>query len=210
MSTERRWDAYSTTPLTADGTLNGIISVADTFGLYTKMAVSLASNTQPKTTFQVKAVLSPTQVQLGLPSTDLNQFSDLTAFTVADSADLTAPRQNIPVIKPDDIQNAVYAREPIVGLRQAQVDKYGRYIDSTVGDDGKVRLSTDSEVNVEVNSVSLFSKPYDAVVVTYPTSTQEQYQSKVGGVSGTNVQLVTVNYSDASKNLITNAFRIDN
>lgn len=129
MANERRWDAYVSTPITVNGTTDGIITVADTFGLYTKMEVSLVSNSQLKVNLQVKAVLSPTQVQLGPINGNLNSFSDLSAFLVSDAATIFANRQLFPNIKPDDIDQSTYAREPIVAKRNILVDKYGNYYD---------------------------------------------------------------------------------
>lgn len=62
------------------------------------------------------------------------------------------------------------------------------------------------DVNV-INSVQLFTIAFDAITATYPLTTQEIYQSRVGGISGTILQTVTVNYTDSSKNLILNLFR---
>lgn len=62
------------------------------------------------------------------------------------------------------------------------------------------------DVNV-VNNVQLFTSQYDAITALYPTTTQEIYQSRVGGISGVIQQTVTVNYTDASKNYITNVVR---
>jgi hypothetical protein len=129
LSNERRWEAYAAALFTANGTLDGIVTVSDTFGLYTKMLVTLTSNTQPQTALKVNAVLSPTQVQLGPVDKDLNVNSNLTAFTTADNATIFAARQIFGSINPENITNAVYAREPIVALRNALVDKYGRYYD---------------------------------------------------------------------------------
>lgn len=55
--------------------------------------------------------------------------------------------------------------------------------------------------------IGLFTEPYDAISVAYPSATQEVYTSKTGGVSGTTVQVITINYTDASKEFITNASR---
>lgn len=129
MSNERRWPAYDATPFTANGTLDGVVTVADTFGLYTKMTVALTSNTQPQQSFKVNAVLSPTQVQLGPVDKDLTVNSNLTAFTTADNATIFASRQAFGSINPENITNAVYAREPIVALRTIGTDKYGKYYD---------------------------------------------------------------------------------
>lgn len=50
-----------------------------------------------------------------------------------------------------------------------------------------------------VQTVQLFTKAYDAITATYPSATQEVYQSRVGGILGTVQQTVTVNYTDSTK-----------
>ena len=62
------------------------------------------------------------------------------------------------------------------------------------------------DVNV-VNSVQLFTVPYDAITTQYPSATQEVYQSRVGGVGGSIQQTVTVNYTDATKTLLLSVVR---
>jgi len=58
-----------------------------------------------------------------------------------------------------------------------------------------------------VQTIQLFTKPYDSIAVTYPTTTQEIYQSYVGGLSGTLQQTITINYTDTTKNFILNVVR---
>jgi len=49
---------------------------------------------------------------------------------------------------------------------------------------------------------------YDYVAVTYPTTSQEVYTFKTGGVGGTTVATVTLTYSDAvTKAILTSAER---
>lgn len=55
-----------------------------------------------------------------------------------------------------------------------------------------------------VKTIQVFTKPWDAITATYPTATQEVYQSRVGGVGGTVQQTATINYTDVSKNFLQN------
>jgi hypothetical protein len=75
-----------------------------------------------------------------------------------------------------------------------------------------VKVNPDGAINVDANIVSgnvtLFTEPYDAITATYPTTTQEVYQSRIGGVGGTVQQTVTVNYTDMTKNFILNVARV--
>jgi hypothetical protein len=99
----------------------------------------------------------------------------------------------------------MYDEEPSVAMRSILVDKLGNRIDSTVDSDGKTRIAVDAEVTV--NTVQLFTEPYDTITATYPSSTQEVYQTRNGGISGVVVQTATVNYTDATKNQILNVVR---
>lgn len=66
-------------------------------------------------------------------------------------------------------------------------------------------INPDGSINVR--SVGLFTTPYDAITATYPTSTQEVYQSRIGGTGGAVQQTVTVNYTSPTKDFILNVAR---
>jgi hypothetical protein len=53
-----------------------------------------------------------------------------------------------------------------------------------------------------------FTKPYDAITAAFPSATQEVYSSRVGGISGTVQEVITVNYVDATKEDITDISRV--
>lgn len=60
---------------------------------------------------------------------------------------------------------------------------------------------------VNVNILAGFQPPAlaDAVTATYPSSTQEVYAYRQGGVSGTILKTITIDYVDATKELISSA-----
>lgn len=58
-----------------------------------------------------------------------------------------------------------------------------------------------------IKTVQIFTKSFDAITATYPSSTREVYQSRVGGISGVVQETVTINYTDATKDLILNVAR---
>ena len=69
----------------------------------------------------------------------------------------------------------------------------------------KVTASADGNIqHVNVDNISSgFNLPeYDYFSVAYPTSTQEVYTFKTGGSSGTTVAVVTLNYTDSSKEFL--------
>jgi hypothetical protein len=88
--------------------------------------------------------------------------------------------------------------------------------DGSINTDTEIKGSTgnilepnvDGSINVEIaRSIGLFNLEYDSIQATYPNSTTENYQSYLGGLSGTPVQLVVVIYTDATKNFITSVVR---
>lgn len=62
-------------------------------------------------------------------------------------------------------------------------------------------------VDNPVKTIQLLTLPFDTVTATYPSPTQEVYQSRVGGLGGTVQETVTINYVDATKNLLLNVVR---
>lgn len=56
-------------------------------------------------------------------------------------------------------------------------------------------------------SGSLVQSGYDSIAVTYPSGTQEVYAFYSGGLSGTLVSTVTVNYTDSTKANLLNVVR---
>jgi hypothetical protein len=164
MAMEKRYDAVSQN-FTANGTALGIVTVADASGFFAKQQVTLYSNTQSPAQYEVK-IVTRTTIQVGPTNTNIDQYSDVSAFLVADVAVIVAGRQQKSNIKPDDILAGIYARDPAVALRNLLVDKFGTPYDSIVGGDGKTRLAVDAAVSVTGISVDL-KGVYDAV--TNPT-----------------------------------------
>lgn len=59
--------------------------------------------------------------------------------------------------------------------------------------------SAGNEITSIPTTSGLSIPDYDYLSVAYPLATQEVYTFKTGGVSGTTVATVTVNYTDATK-----------
>jgi len=61
------------------------------------------------------------------------------------------------------------------------------------------------DIIAELQNLTGFEIPaYDYIAVTYPTTTQEVYVYKTGGSGGATVATITVNYTDTTKEYITN------
>ena len=65
----------------------------------------------------------------------------------------------------------------------------------------------DKPVPVQLNGGLLVTVPFDAIEAAYPLATQEVYSYKIGGLSGALVATITVNYTDASKSVISSVVR---
>lgn len=194
MFLEKKWASIPTILLTANSTVKGVLTVADTRPLKVKQEILLKSNTQANTVLQVKRVTSKTTFEVGLSNENITQREDVSMFTVADSASFIANEQPRPKIGKEDFERAVYAEEPIGGIRSILVDEFGEYYNA----------DNPFAVNAQVDSVQLLDKKYDSGTETYPSSSQEIVTTYLGGLSGTPVQRVTLNYTDATKNTLIN------
>lgn len=153
MAIERKWEGVSQF-FVNNGTLNGIIVVPDASGFFAKQKVTLTSDTQPAKQYEVRRV-TPTSVQVGEINTQFTTYADVTAYTIADNAKITAPEQDKPTLKPDDIWQAIYQRDPAVALRNLLVSKFGIPIDTVVDLEGRTRLAVDAAVSVEGLAVTI-------------------------------------------------------
>lgn len=71
-------------------------------------------------------------------------------------------------------------------------------------DPRQIRALTSSDI-VSARTVQFFTLPFDAITASYPSATQEVYETRTGGIGGSVVQTLTVNYTDASKNVLQDA-----
>ena len=105
MAFERKLAAVPPQAFTANGTPVGVVTIEDTTGFYIKQFVNLQSDALQSAGFQVKNVLSNTQLIIGLPNNSLRaplKPLDLSAYLVSDGATISAPEQDNFTIKPDD------------------------------------------------------------------------------------------------------------
>lgn len=149
---EKQWRALAPKAFTANGTINGIATVADTRGLKVKQKIILQSSTQERVEFEVKDVLNKTQFVVGLKTDPIDKTSDISMFLVSDGAMVYAEKQIRPNIPDKEYERAVYAEEPIIAKRVILVDEEGGMIDSIVDQSGTRRLAVDALVNVEIDA----------------------------------------------------------
>lgn len=152
MAIEQKWPAVAPQLFTVDGGAQGQITVADVRGFKVKQAVVIKSNTQPDLRVQVKRVVKktgriivgPFQDQQTQGKAGLRTTTDLSAYTVADSAYLYAEEQDKVRIKKDDQDAATYEQEPTVARRVVQVDQFGDFYD----DDNPMPIAFDGTITV--------------------------------------------------------------
>ena len=224
---EKRWPVVAPQAFTADGTDNGLVTIADTTMFKVKQKIYIAATSLPSLHLEVKDVLDLHHLIVGPQHGSILLSTDISAYTVALGGNIYCPiEQKRPPINSDEYMRAVYDEEPTVALRSVLVDELGDRISSVnplpVAIDGTISIgdvsiveggntmavNPDGSINVDISkSIGLFDLPYDSIAAAYPSATVENYQSYLGGLSGTPVQLVVVTYTDATKNFITSVVR---
>ncbi len=145
---EKSWLNVPPQAFTADGFADGRIQIDDTSGFFVKQRVFVVSDTQPKIELEIKFVSDEANIYVGPLDAKLGGRYDLTAYTMADNATVSAPPQQKSIPISDEVIKAVYQQEPAVALRSALVDKYGRSIDSTLDSNGLRRLAVDCSLTL--------------------------------------------------------------
>jgi hypothetical protein len=128
MALERKWLAVTAIPFASDGTQFGVITVSDTAGFKDKQLVVLSSNTIPDKQYQVKQVISKTQLVVGANdnTVGISRFLDISSYKVADAATVRAPVQE-KLAQPTDKDHyfAIYESSPVNADRVIGIDQYG-------------------------------------------------------------------------------------
>lgn len=131
MALEKKLLPIAPVRFTSNGTTFGVVTISDTINFKDKQTVILQSNTVPQTNFQIKRVISSTQLIVGPNDNNLNptNFSDISMFLVADNARISASLQDKTVLVPDkDHYLAIYESSPVNADRVIPVDGYGNII----------------------------------------------------------------------------------
>jgi hypothetical protein len=199
MAQERTWNAVPPVLLTVDGTAHGVLQIVDTAGFYFGMQATLVNNLNNRLTVYIKRVVDSTTLWVGPNKGGIDHNIDLSAYTVASSSNISADQQNKSAVPDESRKLATYETDPINAWRSIPVDQYGNHYSST----NPIPVDAD----ITVNSVQLFTLPYDSIAASYPNSTTEIYQTYLGGLSGTLQQTATVIYTDATKNKLVSVVR---
>lgn len=165
---EKRFQAVPPQPFTADGTADGIVTIADTRLFKVKQKVFVRSNTVPSIDgLEVKRIISQTQMIVGPEKQPIHAYSDLSNLLVADSAVIGSNEQVRPSIPVEEFSRAVYEEEPAVAIRSMLVDKNGN--DYRTDNPLPVQLSSGSvnigtvnaELEVQLSHLDNYPNPGD-------------------------------------------------
>ncbi len=190
MFIEKKRKGVSSRLFTANGDANGRVTVADARDFFVKQKVHIKSNALPEPKqFEIKRFVSNNSFKIGPIGDSINAFADISAYLVTDNASISASEQDRPGIKPDEIRRATYMEEPISAIRSFAVDEYGN----------SYNKDNPLPVSAELDSVQLFDRPYDSGTEQNPTPTRQIFTTYVGGLSGTPLQRVTLNFVDATR-----------
>lgn len=158
---EKRFYAIPAQALTADGTVDGTITIAKTFCWKVGQIITCVSSTVQPRRLKIKAVLSETTIKVGEIDTPIYKFTDVSSLLVADTAmielhdDYDSNRR--PVIDLHEIQRQVYEEEPTIALRSHLVDWLGRSycVDNPIPvqlSDGSIDIGTvNAELEVQLS-----------------------------------------------------------
>ncbi len=127
MAFERKWAHVPPRAFTSDGTASGLITIASTSGFKVKQTVAIKSATQSIIQLQVKRVLSSTTLIVGPLNKSIDTKSDMSAYTVADTATISAEEQKKNQIFNTDQEQAIYEQEPTLARRLINVDEWGNF-----------------------------------------------------------------------------------
>jgi len=131
MASERFWRQI-VEPFASNGTSNGVIVVDDSEGFKVKAEVLIEAIGQPVLTVEIKDIPDAYTILVGPKGAEMQTRSDLSLYTVAQSAKITQKKQKRPSIGPGEYERAVYEEEPIVAKRVIPVGRTGELIDQSI------------------------------------------------------------------------------
>ena len=157
--TERRYRAVSSQTFTVDGTVHGVVTIANTINFKVKQKVILTASGQSNIELQIQQVLSDTQFVVGPIGSKIQDVHDISAYTTAASAAVFLNEQQRPVIPEQEITRIIYEEEPTLAHRNVLVDWLGNYytIDNPLPvqlSDGSIEIGTvNAELEVQLSHI---------------------------------------------------------
>lgn len=124
---------------TADGAVNGLITVTSTKKFKANAKVQIKADTLPDIALNIIEVVSSTQMIIGDFSRGRETRVDLTQYTLALNASIVQGPQDRPQVPKDDQARSTYEQEPTLARRVILVDYLGRIY----GDDNPIPVTMD-------------------------------------------------------------------
>ena len=128
MALERKLLVVPLIAFTADGTALGIVTIADTSNFKDKQLVYIESDTILVKSYQIKRIISTTQLIVGPVNNSINpnDFLNVSAYKIINNARIGAVEQD-KLAQPTDKDHyfAIYESSPVNADRVIGVDPYG-------------------------------------------------------------------------------------
>lgn len=183
MAIEKYWERQGPILFTADGTVDGLVTVPSVNQLKVKQRVKISAVGELDLVLQVKRVVSPTKLYVGPIVSkgtrgNLKAREDISLYTVAKLASITAEEQNkIPIAEKDIIQG-VYEWEPTVAIRTLGVDLWGRPWGSNNPLPISGSISIGSSNSQQIQNINSPATADTEFTITLPANTRK-YEIKV-------------------------------
>lgn len=125
---EKRFVAVPPQLFTTNGTTDGKLTVAYSGFFKVKQQIIISATALPNLELEIKRINNINEIEVG-PKGPINNRADISAYTTAAAASISANEQFRPLIPSEEIIRAVYEEEPTVAYRVMNVDKFGNEVD---------------------------------------------------------------------------------
>lgn len=156
MAFERKWREILPVNLVQDGGTDGRVVLNDTIYFKVKQLIKLSATGQPDEVLEVKQVSSRTTLFVGPKNKNINSRQDISAYTIANGAKISAAIQDKSVPGWEDQYKHNYEQEPVLARRVIEVDPYGDFYKSsnpfpTTISDGENTLKIEPDGSIDAN-----------------------------------------------------------
>lgn len=189
--TEKRLLAVPPKAFIGSGDVYGRAPISDASQFRVKQVVTVVATGQPILVLEVKRVESPTSIILGPKGGSIDTRTDLSAYSIGNSAFVFADEQTRPVVPIQDIQRAVYEEEPAVAIRTLPVDQYGTPISPSnpLPIEGTISVQLDGPTmpavaNIPAPTVGEYSHVFPAATKRFHIKMRGNSGMKVGWAAG--------------------------
>jgi hypothetical protein len=164
MAFERHWKEIQPRLFTADGGADGKVTVENTCGFKVRQIIKISAVGQPDLRLEVKRVVSTTILYVGRIPTKkdpnrnrINLREDISNYTLANFAQISAAFQDRNHIPREDRERAVYEEEPTLAKRVIPVDCVGDFYNENnrfpVDVEGTFNADIESPNNQEIQNI---------------------------------------------------------